>query len=186
MGNTIKANWSSYIGGDTATSAIVGYESSKNRVMRYMFETDSDGASHIYVELTNLYFRSGNIYQDICWYIGTDANSHKNANASAGSASMGKLTFGSSYHAAEIDADVILLPNTTYYLWLFPSVSTYSCYDISTNSTDNTLNMTGSAGLVYVKSGSEMKKCQAYVKSGSTWKLHIPYKKNGSSWEMLT
>ena len=177
MGNTIKANWSAYIGGDTATSSIVGYESSKNRVMRYQFETDTDGASHIYVELTNLYFRNGNIKQDICWYIGTDADSHKNANASAGSASMGTLAFGSSYHDAVIDADVTLLPNTTYYLWLFPSVSTLSCYDISTNSTDNTLNMTGSAGVVYIKSGSEWRAYQIYIKVGSTWKLHIPVRK---------
>lgn len=186
MGNTIKANWTAYIGGDTATSSIVGYESSKNRVMRYMFETDADGASHIYAELTNLYFSGGNIKQNICWYIGTDADSHKNANASAGSASMGTLTFGSSYHDAVIDADVILLPNTTYYLWLFPSVSTYSYYNISTNSTDDTLNMTGSAGLVYIKSGSEIKKCQAYVKRGSVWKLLLSHKKKGSTWNLLT
>lgn len=186
MGNTIRENWSSYVGGGTASSSIVGYESSKNRVMRYMFETDANGASHINVELTNLYFYGGSIKQDICWYIGTDADSHKNANASAGSESMGTLTFDSSYKVAEIDANVTLLPNTTYYLWIFPSVSTYSCYDLSVSAADNTLTMTGGAGLVYIKVGSEVKKYQAFVKRGSAWNLLLPHKKNGSTWDLLT
>ena len=184
MGNTVRANWSTYSAGSEVDSPMVGYEGGRNRVMRYMFETENNGASHIYIELTNIDFYGGSIKQDINWYIGTDADSHKNAGV--GSVSMGTVVFNSDYSVAEVDADVLLLPNTTYYFWLFPSVSTYSCYEFSRADTDDTLNTSGGAGLVYIKRGSEVKRYQAYVKRSSGWKLLLPHKKNVSAWDLLT
>lgn len=180
----IDTNWTLYAGGSTATSPMVGYEGGKNRVMRYQFETDDVGASHIYIELTNIGFWGGNFKQDINWYIGTDADSHKNAGAS--SESMGSVAFNSTYTVAEVDADVLLLPNTTYYFWLFPSTSSYSCYEFSRMEDANTLNMSGGAGLVYIDSGSAMETYQVYIDNGSGWDMYLPYIDNGSGWDLLT
>lgn len=120
MADIVLSNPIFYINGIGGVSAVVGYESNGNRVVRYGLTSPSTGASRVALNF-RANFSAGNVIpQTLRFYIGTSDTSH--ANAGAGSAYTGTLTMQES--AGEYiytgDADVVLLPNTTYYLWVFP------------------------------------------------------------------
>lgn len=172
-------------GGSTSgAQQIVGINSGKNQVVRFTFTTDSNGASSVSWSLPNNSKGAGTA-PALRWYIGTDPNSHLNAGASTtvynGNVSVsndgyGNLTFSGS-------ANMVLVPNTIYYLWIFPGTTTYGFYYLTENQ-QATLTTSGGAGVVYIDNGSSWDLYQCYIDNGSGWDLYIPYIDNGSSWDI--
>lgn len=187
MGNTIRNNWTIFYDGveKNTGSPAVGYESATkiNRVMRYKFETPAAGASHLYVQILDIIPQTAT-KQDVCWFVGTDATSHADANG-ASSPYHGTVTFDSGYASCTIDANIVLLPNTTYYLWFFPAGTKGSYYEWN-RATNNTLNLSGGAGLVYIDNGGNLEAYQAFIDNGESWDLCMPYEDNGQNWQPTT
>ena len=121
-----------YMGGSSQNSGpFVGYASSKNYVLRYSFKTPTEG-SVTAVQFTTTfrtYSGSGSISSSrpIRVKITNSSTSYKNA----GSGSSYDATFTGS--GTVTVSNLSLVPDTTYYVWLFPGFSgSYSlsyCYD---------------------------------------------------------
>lgn len=174
MASTVRENWTCYRDGTVNSYPIVGRESKLNRVMRYQFETGTSGASHIYFKLGNVAFIKDTYASPhpINWYISTDATSH--VNAGVGSANFGSISFNSGYTKGEVDRDIQLNPNTTYYFWIFPSVEDYGYYEFSRSPDDNDL----------VLSGAAYTKCTAptsFTASPDVWETDITLSWEGAS-----
>lgn len=130
---------------DNLNSRVVGYESTYNRVARYSFTSPSSGASHVDLSFTGMTL-GGGTQTPLRFYIGTDSTDH--ANAGAGSSYTGQMSYSNSTWSGS--ADIILQPSTTYYLWVFPSTTTYGYwYWVYATAT-----MTSNGGLKTVISGS--------------------------------
>lgn len=186
MASMASAGWTFYKAGTVVASAVVGYEGKTNRVLRYEFKTGAEGASHIRILLGYMAHVAGTA-QTINWYIGADPNSH--VNAGAGSASMGIVEADPNDTAGTdhiVDADVVLLPNTTYYFWIFPSVAEYGYYEVNTHPSTNDLTMTGGAGLIYIDNGESCDAYQAYIDNGTGFDLCLPHTDNGTSFDLNT
>ena len=111
--------------GVIGASAVVGHESGANRVARYSFTSPKNGASQVSLTLTGLHFTSGiggTKPTAFRFYIGTDPDSHKNAGASDECSGLLEIT-GTD---AAGTASVLLLPETEYYLFLFPNTTSLS------------------------------------------------------------
>lgn len=185
MANITTTAKVTYNGGSTSgAQQIVGINSSKNQVVRFTFKTDSNGASSVYWALPNNSKGSGTA-PALRWVISTDASYYANAGASTTSYNgdvtvnndgYGNLTF-TGY------ANMVLVPNTTYYLWIFPNTTKYGFYYLTTNQ-QATVTTGGSAGVVYIDNGSSWDAYQCYIDNGSSWDLYIPYIDNGSSWSV--
>ena len=78
---------------------------------------------------------------------------------------------------------MVLVPNTTYYLWIFPNTTKYGFYWLTANQ-QATLTTSGGAGVVYIDNGSSWDAYQCYIDNGSSWDLYIPYIDDGSSWSV--
>ena len=172
-----------YAGGSTTDAQqVVGYLNSKNNVVRYTFKTDSSGASSVSWSIPNNYLGGGTA-PALRWYITTSATSHTNAGSSAAYHGTVKVTdVGSGNYTFSGNANIVLQPNTTYYLWLFPSTTTYGYYNL-TQSQQATITTSGAAGLVYIDNGSGFDAYQCFIDNGSSWDQYIPYIDNGSSWD---
>lgn len=172
-----------YKNGSSGVSAVVGYESKSNRVARYKFTSPSTGASSATVSITGIYHGDGSTSSEIRFYITTSSSSHANAGASA--AYSGRLTLAASggVYTASGSANVLLMPSTEYYLWVFPGSTTYGWWYWSTPAT---LTVSGGAGLVYIDNGSRLVPAIPYIDTGSGWKQAMPYIDTGSSWKLCT
>lgn len=175
-----------YAGGTASTQLVLGYESSKAWVARYSFKSGATGASTVSWETTaDSYLAGGSATAEFRWYMGTGTTSH-----AAGGSSLsyhGKVT-KTEYGGAHIfsgSANVVLVPNTTYYLWVFPATTTYGYYWLSTTGTA-TVTTSGGAGLVYIDNGTKWEPYQVYIHNGSSWDLYMPYIDNGSSWDLYS
>ena len=172
-----------YAGTSESTQKIVGYNGGKNYVVRYAFTTGSEGASSVSWELGGNSLGGGTA-QTLRWYITTSSTSHINAGATTtkyhGNA---KSSVVGGYTVFSGSADIVMLPNTTYYLWIFPSVATYGFYWLTANE-KATLTISGAAGLVRIDSGSAFEAYQCYIDNGSAWEAYMPYIDNGSSWDL--
>ena len=168
-----------YTGGVAeSASQIVGYADSKNRVVRFTFTTDASGAGHIAWVLETNYLATS-YAPGLRWYIGTDPESHKNAGATT-DAYCGEVTKETVSGAVKFSgaADIPLLPNTTYYLWIFPSVATYGYYNLTQNQQAK-VTPSGVFGVVYINEEAY----QAYIDNGSGWDMCAPHIDNGTSWD---
>ena len=173
-----------YTGGtEESASQIVGYAQSKNRVVRFTFTTDSIGAGSVSWYIEDNYFANGTI-PELRWYIGTSATSHINAGASTTTYSGDvTITNNAGEYIFSGDADVLLLPNTTYYFWLFPSVTTSGYFHLSEIPATE-LTTSGRPGVVYIDDGKKLNAYQVYIDDGDKWNLYIPYIDNGTSWDV--
>lgn len=177
-----------YSDGGGATSRIVGVEGGRNRLVRYAFTTPGEGASAVSMKFYCDGEQTGASNVPLRFYIGTSATSH--ANAGANSEYHGTLTKTTGKEGAVFtgELDILLLPNTTYYLWVFPGISPtnnygyYNWYPHLDSGLVNTLTLSGGAGLVYIDGEAY----QCYIDNGSGWDLHIPFIDNGSGWDMCS
>ena len=179
-----------YYDGQSVTEAWVGFTSTNYRIVRYEFTAPGEGASHIELNITDAWFLSGSNaeHHDFCFYVDTSPTSHTNANSD--SPYTGKLTMtlaadGSSIFTGE--ADVLLIPNTKYYVWIFSNSATstrYTNYGFELAVTMVTTS--GGAGLVHIDNGSGFDAYQIYIDNGSSWDLYMPFIDNGSSFELYS
>lgn len=117
--------WTWYKKGVSGYSRVFGYEDSSRRVARVQFVAPSIGATHVSLTIQTGGKGAGN-HIPIKFYIGTDPNSH--ANAGAESVSTGTLTLADDRVVFNAEADILLIPNRTYYLWIFPGADTFGWY----------------------------------------------------------
>ena len=170
--------------GSASSQKIVGYASSKNWIARYAFTTDAAGASSVSwaVRLNSL--AGGNQNAGLSWYIGTDPNNYANANAANGYVRTGAVAIasdGTGYLTFSGSADLVLLPNTTYYLWIYPTTTTYGYFYLTQNEVA-TVTTSGGAGLVYIYANGAWGAYQPYVYDGTAWKLCVPYVYGSDGW----
>lgn len=124
------ADWLWYSGGKSGVSAVVGndWDTANSavirRVGRISFTAPSTGATG--VSLTFHTARGDGAFVPLRFFIGTDPDSHVNAGPNA--QYTGELTLGSDYLTHTGQADILLVPNQTYYLWIFPDSDDYGWY----------------------------------------------------------
>ncbi len=175
-----------YDHGDETSSRVVGYESSHRRVARYPILSPAEGASHIDITFYTQGLSDGTQIP-VRFYIGTDPDSHINAGAE--SEYHGVLTLNSAGDTFTGSADVLLLPNTQYYLFFFPGQDKYGYYRWYGSSIGaSAMETTGGAGLVQIDTtGAGLEPYQVYIDTtGAGFELYMPYIDNGSSWELYT
>lgn len=156
--------------GTGGVSKVVGYESGSNRVARYQFTTPAAGASKISFSITGIELGGGNASSPLRFYIGTDAESH--INAGQDSEYTGEITMstdGGDYTATG-EADIFLMPNTTYYLWMFPGSTTYGWFSWEHCKTVEIRE----AGLVQIDLGDATVVALPYIDYGTQWKQSVP------------
>ena len=174
-----------YYGGQLSDTRLVGNDwyngAAVNRVVRYTVIPSAEGASRI-----SLFF---NVSKDMAagsviplrFYIGTDPNSHINAwDTSEYDGELIRNDDGC--FTAELST--LLIPGTTYYLFVFPANKVYGMYNWYRygNSVGLTMELFGGAGLVYIDSVAY----QCYIDNGSNWDLVMPYIDNGVSWDLYS
>lgn len=171
-------------GGTQTTQKIVGFSGGSTWLARYSFTTDSNGASSVsWILPNNSYLGGGSATTEFRWYITTESS----VPAVTGTnlpyhGVVSKPESGGAYQFSG-SANIILLPNTTYYLRIFPGTTTYGYFNLTSNATA-TVTTSGSAGVVYIDNGSRWDAYQCYIDNGSSWDLYIPYIDNGSSWSV--
>lgn len=164
-----------------------GWESSLNgplpTVARYAFSVPGVGASAVSLAFTKWYLETG---QKIAlrFYIGTDPESHINANPTY--EYSGELSIQSDGVTIAGSAEVMLLPGRTYYLWIFPAENTYGLYGWLNETMVATMETIGSAGVVFISDGSDFRAYQPYIDTGTEWKPCTPYIDNGTGWDVCS
>jgi hypothetical protein len=187
MATITLSNPTYYQKGVSGVSAVVGNESvNSNRNARFEFTSPSEGASHIEFSIYYGYLIGQSSKKTMRFYIGTSSTSH--ANAWKDSEYHGEVMATDSGDVTTFtgEADVRLLPNTKYYLWIFPGDTGdgWCYYGVVPNTC--TLETTGGVGLVYIDNGTGWDAYQVYIDNGTTWDLYVPYIDNGSSWDLYT
>jgi hypothetical protein len=184
MATIVTTDFINYSGGDSSDgvySSIVGYEGGKTRCVRFKFKSPSVGASHVAISGK---FSFGNGEKNAPrWYITTSATSHANACADAAYHGTLAMTNPDGVYRGSGEADIVLLPNTTYYLWLFPPSTTFGWW---AHYESFTIETSGGAGLVYIDNGSSFDAYMVYIDNGTSWDPYIPYIDNGSSWDICS
>jgi hypothetical protein len=152
-------------------------------VARYAFTAPSEGANKVKITFHTGGLSGGNSHIPILFFIGTDPDTH--ANAGATYEYTGELTMESDGITFTAEADVLLLPGKTYYLWVFPGNDELNGYYYWARYTyTQTLETEGSAcvipivrngswwlGLVYCKYKGSLWLCAVYVCRGGKWFL---------------
>ena len=132
----IQTSASFYRGDYNPLGACVGYESGNGTasVGRFKFRTDKQGATKLSFETSSLYLAhsaSGdeNAYDRVAelrFIITAEATGYENYYGGAGYScgyEYGKKLYG--------ETDVELLPDTNYYLWIFPNYVYYAVFGIN-------------------------------------------------------
>lgn len=193
MATTLKASKAvAYYKGEVNTnSPLAGYLTG-NRVMQYTFTTPATGATEFSLSITGVSMYSSS-FPSLRFYLTDSPTSHINAGAStaeydgelirsaAGSGEKGQYKYTSDV------VQKLLLPNTSYYLYIFTANtnarSAYFPYDGLQYTTDlATMTVEGGAGLVYI----DTEPYQAYIDNGKSWDLYMPNADNGKSWDLLS
>ena len=167
-----------FTAGKGATSRVVGNDyqdgSIINRIARYTFTTPAEGANHFSFLIHTNGLGDGNKCP-LRFFVGTDPTSHINAWDT--SEYTGEATISSNNKIVTGEADIILMPNTTYYLFIFPgSKSVYGWYSWYSLDNINNFTFTGGAGVSYIKAADgTVNGYQWYVRTADGWKLMLPY-----------
>ena len=107
-------------GSQTQSSQVIGYEDSgkKKHVVRYKLDipSTSNGTHNFSVEKKNLGLGSDSHGATFGFYITTDEKSYINPDVNAPHFDLVKGT-----NSLSGDCEFVLLPNTTYYVWFFPT-----------------------------------------------------------------
>lgn len=147
-----------------------------SRVVRYEFTTPTEGASSVSLVFPACYTGDGSRIP-LRFYIGTDDSSHANGNAD--SEYTGDLTQQSVTSTFAGAAEIMLLPNTTYYLWVFPANAEYGYYNWKGNDDKATIEAAGAAGLARVGNLAAV----PVIRINGEWKNAIPYVRVNGAWK---
>lgn len=160
-----------YNNGAAGASSVVGVSEGLNRVARYSFNTPNANITNINLNFSSMWYGSGTQPTTYHFYIGTDPNSHLNAGAS--SSYTGVLYIDTStYTAFSGSANITLLPNTTYYLFVFPDTTTFGWYHWEGTAEMTALAVEGWSTYV------------VYIDNGTSWDKYVPYIDNGTGWDI--
>ena len=143
MANIILTNPKFFKGGESGASYVVGFDSGVNRVVRYSFEPPSIGANKIDLSFLRNWTGGGTLPNTLRFYIGTDPNSH--INAGVGYEYTGELARKQGTYEYYGSADIVILPNRTYYVFVFPTTQTYGWVQWSNSEGDATAETFGGA-----------------------------------------
>ena len=171
-----------YRGGVSGVSAVAGNDWENNavirRVARYTIQAPSTGASKVSLSFVANAFGNGS-YIKLRFFIGTNPDSHANAGADA--AYTGEFALDTAYLKFTATSDVRLLPNATYYLWIFPASDTYGWY-YWPKGVNSEMNAEGAAGAVQICIDGEMKTAIPRIYSGGEWKYPSPRVFENGAW----
>ena len=172
-----------------ASSEVVGYESSQNRVVRYSFKAPSEGANRIKFSIANITQQSGftsvDVFDSLRFYIGTSSTDHANGGANSeytGAVTLTKVS--GTYYSATGEADILLLPNATYYLWIFPSTTSFGWFYWYPAA--ETVETFGAAGVVEIDTGNGIVKAIPYIDKADGWDMTAAYEDTGSTLKICT
>jgi hypothetical protein len=153
--------------GNAGASTIVGIEGTAHRVVRYKFHTPVEGASKIswlMLEVENYYVAEN---EKLRFFVGSDPNSHVNAGEDAiyhGTAIATKV--GSTYTISGEASGIILLPDTDYYLFIFPGYTSSGYWGWWQYLDGMSVYLDGAAGVVRIKEGARELVAVPMVKEG--------------------
>ncbi len=150
-----------YRRGESGMSAVVGIENHMARIARYEITAPSIGASSVSIRFVGWSDAGGTRPSYLRYYIGTDPSSHTDANAN----SPYTCRLSRSGSAFVGSADIVLLPSTRYYVWVFPDdFSTYGWMYWSIGAQDGKMETSGAAASVLSGSNGTL---------GSSHTLHL-------------
>ena len=141
--NIVLTNPVFYSNGTSGASGVVGYESRHNRVVRYNLASPDIGANKIDLSFTGNWEGAGTLPNTLYFFVGTDPNDH--ANAGSTFTKTGELARKSGTYEYYGSADILLMPNTTYYVWVFPSSTTFGWLYWGKNTGDASVETYGGA-----------------------------------------
>ena len=150
MSNILLTAPQFYKEGVSGVSAVVGYESHANRVVRYTFVTPAAGASTVHLAFSGNSKGNGTT-PALGFYIGTDPDSHANAGADA--PCTGQLSLQADGRSYSGGGEIILLPQTQYYLWVFPVTTVFGWMSWSRTEGNAVAALSGGAGSVLTVGG---------------------------------
>lgn len=188
MANVNVTSYQFYKAGANETGQLVGY-SGGNRVIRYTFKAPAEGANALSFVKKNVGDEQGAVTAGatLRWFVTTDPDGYKNAGPS--NEYHGEVTMsdkdGLQYTVKGSADNLILLPNETYYLFIFPGTSKKYYYMWNYPGTI-TLTLSGAAGLAKIYTGAAYVNAIPYIYTGSEWKPAIPYVHNGSGWKVCS
>lgn len=174
-----------YMHGEEFDSSLVGNGWDVNlykpipRPARYQFTAPSDGARSVKVTFPACYLQEGD-HVPINFFIGTDPNSHADADRTYDF--TGSLERQSGTSGMVGTAEITLLPNAVYYLWVFPADATYGWYNWELNDGKATLELDGAAGLAHIGNLNAL----PYIRINGTYKLAIPYERVNGEWKVCS
>lgn len=120
----ILSNPTFFEGGVSGASGVVGVSDGVNRVVRYEFTT-SDAAAGIAFEKASLSLGSGTV-PDLKFQITADDSSYGNAGKNHDGAELTRTYHEhDDWYTFSGELAVEMLPNTKYYLWVFPATTTF-------------------------------------------------------------
>ena len=169
-------------------SKLVGasYSGTDLHVVRYSFTTSSIGARSITIKKTGLGSHTNSI--NLRFYITTDANSYKQAGPTTSNYYSLTKTYSGGEYTFTGTANIILLPNTTYYIWFFAAENYGYYYWNYPNQYE--ASWTEGAGLIKIYTSSGWKNAIPYIYTGSTngWKMALPYvyKNSTDGWKICS
>lgn len=143
MANIILTNPKFFKGGESGASYVVGFDSGANRVVRYSFEPPSIGANRIDLSFLRNWTGGGTLPNTLRFFIGTDPDSH--INAGVGYEYTGELARKQGTYEYYGSADIVILPNRTYYVFVFPTTQVYGWVQWSNSEGDATAETFGGA-----------------------------------------
>ncbi len=126
---------------DTGVSTVVGYESSSERGIRYTFKLPSSctaGATSYSFTKTSNSLGGGTSGLRWNWAVSTSSTAYLNTTG----AGQGYKAASSSFSSGS--TSMTLLPNTTYYLFIYPGSTTYGWYYWNYPESNFTLTVDGS------------------------------------------
>lgn len=142
------------------------------RTARYTLPVPAQGAQKVRLTF-NTNGKTAGEHIPIRFFIGTDPDSHKTANGSY--PYTGELTIGSDWMTFTGEADILLIPGQTYYLWLFPGTSNYGAYYWERSGYDNTVETSGAGGVCCVMHNGEPWLGQIHVVKGGEFWIGLGY-----------
>lgn len=160
MATITLTDWTWYKDSSVVSSYVIGKETAPTsttgkRIARFKFTAPAEGATHINFSWYVGELGAGSAVP-LNFYIGTDATSHINAGVNAEYTGTITQTKSGSLYTFTGEADVVLLPNETYYLWFFPATTAYGYFSAyGGNSTKRWMETSGEVGTTYTLSISE-------------------------------
>lgn len=199
--------------GETPASAVVGFESLQNRVVRYDLNLESgEQANRIKVVFADdprdvgiglgapyeYWWEKINKSMSFYFAISTDPYAFANAGYADISSANGKAVFEQTGGEAveenikfrvTCEANISLYPGFQYYFWVFPGFSSlpggnYTWGWVYWNDVPIDITLSGYGGIAWVKTQEVWKVAIPYVRKNGSWQQAIPYVRKNGEWKI--